>query len=139
MSEKNIGRIYRSIVLLGGLAAMMLLPASTAFGQEPGIVGVLVEFPGGEHYDLANCITWGIEGYQVQGHNTQSDIVVAMVDRVAAACQRLDLSPEAVLGHKEIDLSRRSDPVGVDMDEFRAQVQRTLWWMEHAPLPSRYL
>lgn len=48
MSEKNIGRIYRSIVLLGVLAAMMLLPASTAFGQEPGIVGVLVEFPGGD-------------------------------------------------------------------------------------------
>ena len=45
---KKIARTYRIAMLLGVLAAMMLVPASTAFGQGPGTVGVLVEFPGGD-------------------------------------------------------------------------------------------
>lgn len=42
----KLARTYRVAMLLGLLAVMMLLPASIAFGQEPGTVGVLVEFPG---------------------------------------------------------------------------------------------
>jgi hypothetical protein len=43
---KNIARTYRIVILLGVLAVMMLLPASSS-GQGPGTVGVLVEFPDG--------------------------------------------------------------------------------------------
>jgi len=45
---KKIAGTYRIAMLLGVLAVMMLVPASTAFGQGPGTVGVLVEFPGGD-------------------------------------------------------------------------------------------
>ncbi|HUS69927.1 MAG TPA: PEP-CTERM sorting domain-containing protein [Anaerolineae bacterium] len=45
---KNIGTTHRIAMLLSVLAVMVLVPASTAFGQGPGTVGVLVEFPGGD-------------------------------------------------------------------------------------------
>lgn len=93
-----------------------------------------VKFPSGESYNLANSITWGIEGYQLKDQDTQQSVVAAMVERVAFACRRFRLSPSEVLGHKEIDPRRRSDPVGVNMDEFRKRVQRRLWEMlENVP------
>lgn len=82
-----------------------------------------VAFPGGEHPDLANLITWGIELFQVRSQDTAKEIVLAGAWRVAKACKRLGLDSEAVLGHREIDPSRRSDPVGVDMYWFREVVR----------------
>lgn len=86
-----------------------------------------VVFPGGESYNLANSITWGIEGYQMKDEDVQQNVVIAMVEHVAYACRRLRIPVSQVLGHREIDPRRRSDPVGIDMDEFRARVQRRLW------------
>ena len=85
-----------------------------------------VQFPGGEHYNLANCITWGIELYQVKGGPVTPGVVCLGVERVAAACVRLGLNAFRVLGHGEIDPERKSDPVGVDMHQFRAQVAGVL-------------
>jgi hypothetical protein len=48
ISVMNIGRTYRIVMSLAVVGVMMLLTAGTAFGQGPGTVGVLVEFPGGQ-------------------------------------------------------------------------------------------
>jgi hypothetical protein len=45
---KNMLRWYRVAIMAGALAAIMLLPAATALGQETGTVAQLIEFPGGE-------------------------------------------------------------------------------------------
>lgn len=96
-----------------------------------------VVFPGGERYGLANCITWGIEGYQAHGHTVQPNVAHLMAQRVGLACERFDLSPADVLGHCEIDPERRSDPVGVSMEEFRNRVQRVLWDLRGTPAHVR--
>jgi hypothetical protein len=47
--------------------------------------------------------------------------------RIAAACTRLGLDYTRVLGHREIDPDRKSDPVGVSsMDDFRASIGQLL-------------
>lgn len=82
-----------------------------------------VRFPDGTPWQFANHITWGIEGYQVAGRPASQEVVALMRVRVAAACKRLGLEYTRVLGHREIDPERKSDPVGVDsMDEFRASI-----------------
>jgi len=85
-----------------------------------------VTFPDGTPANLANEITWGIEAYQVVGRPVGVDVLATTTQRVVAACRRLRLDASQVLGHREIDPTRRSDPVGVDMDQFRAAVTREL-------------
>jgi hypothetical protein len=67
-------------------------------------------------------VTWGIEAFQITGKPVSQEVLATTIQRVAAACRRLDLDTAAVLGHREIDPAQRSDPVGVDMDVFRAEV-----------------
>jgi hypothetical protein len=81
-----------------------------------------VRFPDGEHHDFANLITWGIEIFQIAGQDCPRDAVLLAVLRVTMASERLGIPVERILGHREIDPARRSDPVGVDMDWFRRTV-----------------
>jgi len=85
-----------------------------------------VVFPDGLARQLANEATWGIEGFQRQGQVVDAGIVETMAQRVAAACRRFSLAPERVLAHREIDPGRRTDPVGVDMNAFRARIRAIL-------------
>jgi hypothetical protein len=48
MSMKNVLRWYRLAAIVAAMCAVMLLPASLAYGQETGTVAQLVEFPGGD-------------------------------------------------------------------------------------------
>jgi hypothetical protein len=48
MPVKNAQSSYRLAAVVAALAAVMLLPAASAYGQDTGTVGQLVEFPGGE-------------------------------------------------------------------------------------------
>jgi N-acetyl-anhydromuramyl-L-alanine amidase AmpD len=82
-----------------------------------------VRFPDGTPWQVANHITWGIEGYQVAGRAVSQEVLALMKVRVAAACKRLGLDYTRVLAHREIDPERKSDPVGVSsMGEFRASI-----------------
>ena len=82
-----------------------------------------MRFPDGTPWQFANHITWGIEGYQIAGRSASGEVVALMTVRVAAACKRLGLEHTRVLGHREIDPERKSDPVGVNsMDDFLAAV-----------------
>jgi N-acetyl-anhydromuramyl-L-alanine amidase AmpD len=82
-----------------------------------------VRFPDNTPWQFANHITWGIEGYQVAGRAVSQEVLALMKVRVAAACKRLGLEYTRVLGHREIDPDRKSDPVGVSsMDDFRASI-----------------
>jgi len=85
-----------------------------------------VHFPDGTPAHLANEVTWGIEAYQVSGRPVGEEVLATTTERVAAACSRFGLDSSRVLGHREIDPSRRQDPVGVDMDELRAAVDKVL-------------
>ena len=95
------------------------------------------KFPAGEFSAVANCITWGIEGYQEATKSLDVNVVNLMAQRVALACQRFGLGMVDVLGHCEIDPDRRSDPVGVNMEDFRHRVQRVLWDLRNVPLHVR--
>lgn len=82
-----------------------------------------VHFPDNTPWQFANHITWGIEGYQVAGRAVSQEVLALMKVRVAEACKRLGLDHAQVLGHREIDPDRKSDPVGVSsMDDFRAAI-----------------
>ena len=48
ISVKNVLRWYRVAAIASAMAAVMLLPAATLYGQDVGTVAQLVEFPGGE-------------------------------------------------------------------------------------------
>lgn len=79
-------------------------------------------FPDGTPWYLANEVSWGVEAFQVVGKPVGAEVRATTLARVVEACKRLKLGADSVLGHREIDPTNRSDPVGVDMDEFRAQV-----------------
>jgi N-acetyl-anhydromuramyl-L-alanine amidase AmpD len=85
-----------------------------------------VRFPDGTPAHLANEITWGIEAYQVTGKPVSAEILATTIERVTAAGRRLGLDSSRVLGHREIDPDRRQDPIGVDMDQLRATVDKAL-------------
>lgn len=85
-----------------------------------------VRFPDGTSPNLANEITWGIETYQVRGRPVGEEVLATAIERIAAACKRFELDSSHVLGHREIDPDRCQDPVGVDMDELRAAVDKVL-------------
>jgi len=85
-----------------------------------------VRFPDGTPWQLANESTWGLEAFQVVGQNVGQEVLKTTIERIAAACKRLQLDTSRVLGHREIDPDRRSDPVGVNMDTFRAAVAERL-------------
>jgi N-acetyl-anhydromuramyl-L-alanine amidase AmpD len=86
-----------------------------------------VRFPDNTPWQFANHITWGIEGYQVAGRAVSQEVLALMKMRIAAACTRLGLDYTRVLGHREIDPNRKSDPVGVSsMDDFRASIRQLL-------------
>lgn len=85
-----------------------------------------VRFPDGSGGVLANRWTWGIEMFGFAGKPVEPDVVAAGIRCVAEACERLGLGVYAVVGHREIDPSRRSDPEFVDMDVFRGGVATAL-------------
>ena len=86
----------------------------------------VVTFPDGTPADLSNEITWGIEAFQIVGKPVGAEVRETTLKRVIAACQRFGLDARSVLAHREIDPINRSDPVGVDMDKFRAEVAQAL-------------
>ena len=83
-------------------------------------------FPDGAPWYVANEICWGVEAFQVVGKSVGAEVRATTLARVVEACKRLGLGADRVLGHREIDPTNRSDPVGVDMDEFRAEVAQQL-------------
>lgn len=82
--------------------------------------------PDGTTGSAVNAASWGTEMYQVHGEPVAPSLIDVCMARVVAACRRLDIPSRNVLGHREIDAGRRSDPVGVDMVAFRAAVAAKL-------------
>lgn len=74
----------------------------------------------------ANLQTWGEELYNVAGRPVDKETRDRGVARAAEACKRLGLTSAEVLGHREVDPARRSDPTGIDMDAFRRDVATLL-------------
>lgn len=82
--------------------------------------------PGGEPNYLNNELTWGIEAFQIADTPVAPLVARTMLERVVEACRRLGIPSSRVLGHREIDPTRRSDPLGVDMVQFRRAVASAL-------------
>jgi hypothetical protein len=55
-----------------------------------------------------------------------------MLERVVLACRRLHIPSARVIAHRDIDPTRRSDPLGIDMVQFRAAVAAAL---NEVPVP----
>ncbi len=89
--------------------------------------------PGGEPNYLNNELTWGIEGFQLLTNPVSANVARLMLERVVAACRRLGIPSARVLAHREIDPTRRTDPLGIDMVPFRAAVASALG--ETVPVP----
>ena len=84
-----------------------------------------VNLPGIDPVD-ANESTWGIELYQESNSVVPGDVINIGIERVAEACIRLGINADNVVGHGELDPSRRHDPVfpeGINMDWFREKVK----------------
>lgn len=81
-----------------------------------------------------NRVSWGIEIFQIHGQPCAPDLVDVAARRITEACRRLGITDTArIVGHREIDPGRRSDPVGVDMGALRARV---LSLLGGAPAPA---
>ena len=85
-----------------------------------------VQFPDGTPSHLANEVTWAISAYQVKGMSVGQEVLEQTIDRIVAACRRLQLDARQVLGHREIDPGQTQAPIGVDMDALRQTVQEKL-------------
>lgn len=82
--------------------------------------------PNGEPSYLNNELTWGIEAFQIADTPVASDVARTMLARVVEACRRLRVPSARVISHAEMDPTRRSDPVGVNMAQFRIAVANAL-------------
>lgn len=82
--------------------------------------------PGGEPGYLNNELTWGIEGFQIGTTPVTAAVARLMLDRVVLACRRLGVPSARVISHQEIDPTRRTDPLGINMTQFRAAVAEAL-------------
>lgn len=82
--------------------------------------------PDGTTGGAVNLASWGLEIYQESGRPCAPELVEVAAGRVAGACKRLGIPAARVVSHAEVDPGRRSDPVGVSMDAFRARVSAML-------------
>ena len=78
--------------------------------------------PGGEPNYLNNELTWGIEAFQIADNPVAPDVARLLLERTVEACRRLQIPSSRVLAHREIDPTRRTDPVGINITQFRAAV-----------------
>lgn len=78
--------------------------------------------PGGEPNYLNNELTWGIEAFQILDTPVAPDVARLLLERVVEVCRRLGIPSNRVLAHREIDPTRRTDPVGINITQFRAAV-----------------
>lgn len=83
-------------------------------------------FPNGATGFNGNAQSFGLEMYHNVGTTISPATVAIAVDRFAQACRRFGLGVERILAHRDIDPTRRSDPVGVEMPWFRARVAERL-------------
>lgn len=89
--------------------------------------------PNGISGGAVNAASWGIEIYQLHGQECDPALVERAAVRTADACRRLGIPWDKVLAHREIDPSRRSDPVGVNMPAFRGRVAELLGVVPSVP------
>lgn len=80
------------------------------------------QLPGGEPNYLNNELTWGIEAFQIADNPVAPDVARLLLERTVEACRRLQIPSSRVLAHREIDPTRRTDPVGINITQFRAAV-----------------
>jgi hypothetical protein len=90
------------------------------------------QLPGGEPNYLNNELTWGIEGFQIGATPVSAAVARLMLERVVLACRRLGIPSARVVAHREIDPTRRTDPLGIEMGQFRAAVAAAL---NEVPVP----
>jgi hypothetical protein len=93
------------------------------------------QLPGGEPNYLNNELTWGIEGFQIGTTPVSAAVARLMLERVVLACRRLNIPSSRVLAHREIDPTRRTDPLGIDMIQFRAALRVALNEVPPPPPP----
>lgn len=82
--------------------------------------------PDGVSGSKVNAVSWGIEIWQKDGEPCDPRLVEIAAKRVALACRRWGLDESRVVMHREIDPTRRRDPIGVDGDAFRELVKKYL-------------
>lgn len=79
--------------------------------------------PDGTWGSRVNDATIGIEMFNTSGTPAGTPIVDTCIDLVRDLLKRSErLAPPRVLGHREVDPTRRRDPTGVNMDLFRSRV-----------------
>jgi hypothetical protein len=94
--------------------------------------------PGGEPNYLNNELTWGIEGFQINTTPVSAAVARLMLERVVLACRRLGIPSTRVLAHREIDPTRRTDPLGIDMVQFRAALRVALNEVPPPPVEPKW-
>jgi hypothetical protein len=80
---------------------------------------------GGRRGLVGNSSVWGIEAESTGRGDWTEEQRRTYPMLVAAICRHQPCGPEMVCGHREWT-TRKPDPAGIDMDEFRAEVARHL-------------
>lgn len=79
--------------------------------------------PDGTTGSMVNQVSIGIECYNRTGYPVSAMVEGHAIELVSYLCRELGIPPSNVLGHREVDPSRRSDPTGINMHAFRQSLK----------------
>lgn len=91
--------------------------------------------PNGFMGSEVNLRTIGLEVYRRVDQPVSSDVWEAAIDWAVARCQQYNLQVSQILSHAQVDPTRRSDPVGLNMVWFRDRVAEKLGALVQVPGP----
>jgi hypothetical protein len=91
--------------------------------------------PNGFRGHECNMRTIGLEIYRRVDQSVPADVIEAAAQWAAEKCKQFDLQTSQILSHAQVDPTRRSDPIGINMVEFRDRVGEILGAMVQVPPP----
>lgn len=91
--------------------------------------------PNGYAGTEVNRRTIGIEVYRRKEQQVPAAVWEALIDWAVARCKQYNLQVSQILSHAQVDPTRRSDPVGLNMTWFRDRVAQELGALVQVPSP----
>lgn len=83
-----------------------------------------------------NMRTIGLEVYRQVNQQVPAAVWEAAIDWAVARCRQYNLQVSQILSHAQVDPTRRSDPIGLNMPWFRDRVAQELGALVQVPSPA---
>jgi hypothetical protein len=97
------------------------------------------QLPNGFRGHECNMRTIGLEIYRRVDQAVPAAVVEASAQWAAERCKQYNLQTSQILSHAQVDPTRRSDPIGINMVAFRDRVGEILGAMVQVPPPAERL